>query len=105
MEEIATFYKLSSSLDLLYEIAVKKIDLKELKEFTVHGDKVIRTQNQNKPVEEKPEYQELKPGKKEKDAELIIFGESSDRIMYTLANCCKPIPGDDVFGFITPVKD
>jgi GTP pyrophosphokinase len=21
--------------------------------------------------------------------------------MYSLANCCKPIPGDDVFGFIT----
>ncbi|MEP6596298.1 MAG: ACT domain-containing protein, partial [Ginsengibacter sp.] len=36
-----------------------------------------------------------------KDTELIIFGESSDKIMYTLANCCKPIPGDDVFGFIT----
>ena len=36
-----------------------------------------------------------------KDAELIIFGESSDKIMYTLANCCKPIPGDDVFGFVT----
>ena len=36
-----------------------------------------------------------------KDTELIIFGERSDKIMYTLANCCKPIPGDDVFGFIT----
>src|SRR5690606_15635529 len=36
-----------------------------------------------------------------KDTELIIFGESSDKILYTLANCCKPIPGDDVFGFIT----
>jgi len=36
-----------------------------------------------------------------KDTELIIFGESSDKIMYTLANCCKPIPGDDVFGFVT----
>ena len=39
-----------------------------------------------------------------KDTELIIFGESSDKIMYTLANCCKPIPGDDVFGFVTTGK-
>ena len=57
-----------------------------------------------RPVEEKQEYNEAltKQGnKKDKEAELIIFGESSDRIMYTLANCCKPIPGDDVFGFIS----
>ena len=39
-----------------------------------------------------------------KDTELIIFGESSDKIVYNLANCCKPIPGDDVFGFITTGK-
>ena len=32
---------------------------------------------------------------------MIIFGESSDRIKYKLAQCCQPIPGDDVFGFIT----
>src|SRR3569833_2351727 len=24
--------------------------------------------------------------------------------VYTLANCCKPIPGDDVFGFVSVVK-
>jgi GTP pyrophosphokinase len=24
--------------------------------------------------------------------------------MYQLANCCKPIPGDDVFGFVTTGK-
>ena len=24
--------------------------------------------------------------------------------MYNLANCCKPIPGDDVFGFVTTGK-
>ena len=39
-----------------------------------------------------------------KESELIIFGESSDKIMYNLANCCKPIPGDDVFGFVTTGK-
>ncbi len=99
LEELATYYKLGSSLDLLYEIAVKKLDLKELKDFTVHGDKLIAPRVV-KQVEEKPDYHEIKPASK-KDTELIIFGESSDRIMYTLANCCKPIPGDDVFGFIT----
>jgi GTP diphosphokinase / guanosine-3',5'-bis(diphosphate) 3'-diphosphatase len=35
---------------------------------------------------------------------LVIFGERSDRIVYTLANCCKPIPGDDVFGFVSSGK-
>ncbi len=99
LEELAGFYKINSTLDLLYEIAIKKIDLKELKEFTVHGDKIISP----KPIkipEEKSVGIEGKPLSK-KDTELVIFGESSDKIMYTLANCCKPIPGDDVFGFIT----
>ena len=97
LEEIALYYKTSSTLDLLYEIAIKKIDLRELKEFQVLGDK-IHPPKVIKPVVE--EKQDTKQANK-KDTELIIFGESSDRIMYTLANCCKPIPGDDVFGFIT----
>ena len=86
-------------MDLLYEVAIKKIDLKELKEFTVHGDKLVPPKPV-KIIEEKTE-QDFSGKHSKKEAELIIFGESSDRIMYTLANCCKPIPGDDVFGFIT----
>ncbi len=102
LEELATFYKLNSSLDLLYDIAIKKIDLKELKEFTASGDRLFPP----KPPVAKVEIEEKSEGEtarnyNKKDAELIIFGESSDRIMYTLANCCKPIPGDDVFGFVT----
>ncbi|MEQ1552989.1 MAG: bifunctional (p)ppGpp synthetase/guanosine-3',5'-bis(diphosphate) 3'-pyrophosphohydrolase [Ferruginibacter sp.] len=100
MEELCQFYKIHSTLDLLYEIAIKKIDLKELKDFTVHGDKLAMPKP-IKTTEDKPAYDpSLKPVGK-KDTELIIFGESSDKIMYTLANCCKPIPGDAVFGFVT----
>ena len=86
---------------MLYDIATKKIDLKELKDFTTHGDKLVPPKPVELPKSDKPEYDPnyKSPGKKE--AELIIFGEDSDRIMYTLANCCKPIPGDDVFGFVT----
>jgi len=99
LEEITTYYKLNSTLDLLYDIAVKKIDLKELKEFQVLGDKITAPKVIKPLPEEKSETSHKNLHKK--DTELIIFGESSDRIMYTLANCCKPIPGDDVFGFIT----
>jgi GTP pyrophosphokinase len=96
---LAGFYKLPSPLDLYYQISVKSIDLKELSEFHVLGDKLeppkpIRPEIKPDPIHALPK----------KDAELIIFGESSDKIMYTLANCCKPIPGDDVFGFVSTGK-
>ncbi|MEO6836811.1 MAG: RelA/SpoT family protein [Ginsengibacter sp.] len=98
-EEIASFYKLNSILDLLYDIAVKKIDLKELDDFHVVGDKISPPKIIKPHPEVNPELISKKDNKK--DNELIIFGESSDKIMYSLANCCKPIPGDDVFGFVT----
>ena len=101
LEELASFYKLNSTLDLWYEIAIKKIDLKELKEFSVHGDKLVLPKPVKPVVEEKTDKESAARPYDKKDAELIIFGESSDKIQYSLANCCKPIPGDDVFGFVT----
>lgn len=100
IDELVTYYKLASPLELYYGISVKNIDLKDLKEFKTFGDRLEAP----KPVklqEVKPEYN---PHLDKKDTELIIFGESSDRIVYNLANCCKPIPGDDVFGFVTTGK-
>ncbi len=101
MEELAAFYKMNSPLDLLYDIAIKKIDLRELKEFTATGDRLFPPKPVKVEVEEKIDTGAVAKSYNKKDAELIIFGESSDKIMYTLANCCKPIPGDDVFGFVT----
>jgi GTP pyrophosphokinase len=102
IEVLTNFYKQPSSLDLFYAVAVKNIDLKEIKEFHQSGDR-LEAPKPVKPViqENKNEGQSTIP---KKDAELIIFGESSDRIVYNLANCCKPIPGDDVFGFVTTGK-
>ncbi|RYG02697.1 MAG: bifunctional (p)ppGpp synthetase/guanosine-3',5'-bis(diphosphate) 3'-pyrophosphohydrolase [Chitinophagaceae bacterium] len=100
---LTSYYKLPSSLDLYYQISVKAIDLSELKEFHLLGDKL----EPPKPAKPLPEVKVETPAQSalaRKDAELIIFGESSDRIVYTLANCCKPIPGDDVFGFVTTGK-
>lgn len=32
---------------------------------------------------------------------MLLIGEDMDVIDYKLAKCCNPIPGDDVFGFVT----
>ena len=101
LDELASFYKVHSSLDLLYDIAIKKIDLKELKDFTASGDRLFFPKPVKVEPEQKHESEHAIKSFDKKDTELIIFGESSDKIMYTLANCCIPIPGDDVFGFVT----
>jgi len=101
---LAVYYKMASPLDLYYQISIKNIDLKELKEFHLSGDKLEPPKPIRPVIEHKPHESAAQTAINKKDAELIIFGESSDRIVYNLANCCKPIPGDDVFGFVTTGK-
>ena len=103
IDQVMFYYKLHSHLDLLYRIATKNIDLKELKLFLVQGDKIEAP----KPVviqTEQPQEHNTQKQISKKDSELIIFGESSDQIKYSLAKCCNPIPGDDVFGFVSTGK-
>ena len=99
LNEIQTHYKKPSLLDLYYAIAVGSVDLNELKTFSVYADKMQhpgREQKNEVKVEE-----EVSKSKPAKGTELIIFGEKSDKVLYKLAQCCQPIPGDDVFGFVT----
>ncbi len=101
IDELVNFYKVPSQLDLFYNIAIKHTDLKELKEFHVTGGKLEIPKPQKIITEIKPEVEKATH---KKDSELIIFGESSDKIKYSLAKCCSPIPGDDVFGFVSTGK-
>ena len=102
LNEFLSYYKKSSPLDLYYAIAVGDIDLKDLDNFALYGDKLQppgrELKQEIKNISPEEETLKQKPGK---GAELIIFGERSDRILYKLAQCCQPIPGDSVFGFVT----
>lgn len=101
IQELCNFYRVKSQLDLLYGISVGNFDLKRLKEFHVVGDRLVQPPKEKaeaRPPALPADFKSL-PG--QKGAELIIFGESSDKILYKLAQCCQPIPGDDVFGFVT----
>lgn len=97
LQEIMGFYRQPTSMELYYHVAMKKIDLKELKDFTIKAGKLVA------PIhpENKLQYEEKMQQLASTNAELLIFDVSSDKIKYSLAKCCNPVLGDEVFGFIT----
>ncbi|MCS6818888.1 MAG: bifunctional (p)ppGpp synthetase/guanosine-3',5'-bis(diphosphate) 3'-pyrophosphohydrolase [Chitinophagales bacterium] len=96
---LMNYFKCISSLELYYQIATKKINLDELNKLEVIGGKLRLP----RPATERPSqnFDEVVKQTLQKNAELLIMGESSDKIDYKFASCCNPVPGDDVFGFIT----
>ncbi|MDA9951876.1 RelA/SpoT family protein, partial [Chitinophagales bacterium] len=96
---ISNYFKLTSPLDLFVAISKNKIKFGDLKNLeVVHG---IVKANRPKVQAKKDDFQETIAKTLSKNAELIIMGQSSDQLDYSFAPCCNPIPGDDVFGFIT----
>ena len=96
--KLSYFFKLSSTQDLFYNIAKGIIDLKDLKEFAT-SEKVVEQKPQQETDNE--QIQKLIKQVKTKESDILLIGEDLQKIDYKLSTCCNPIPGDDVFGFVT----
>jgi GTP pyrophosphokinase len=95
--KLSYYFKLPTTLDLFYNVAQGKIDVKQLKEF-VASEKVV----ENKPEKVDNGYNEQLIKKvKGSDNDTLLIGEDLQKLDYKLSSCCNPIPGDDVFGFVT----
>ena len=97
--ELGAHFKIPLPQDLYYAAAVGALDFRDLKEFTVQAKKFMRPLPAELPEAELVSVVEEKFAK---GAEVVLFSDTSDKITYKLAQCCQPIPGDDVFGFQTP---
>lgn len=95
--KLSYYFKLPTTLDLFFNVAQGKIDIKQLKEFAA-SEKVI----ENKPEKIEPVYNDFLTKKvKSADSDTLLIGEDLQKLDYKLSSCCNPIPGDDVFGFVT----
>jgi GTP diphosphokinase / guanosine-3',5'-bis(diphosphate) 3'-diphosphatase len=97
INELLAYYKIPSSLELFYRIATGVLDVQDLKEFAQDKGK-IKAQAVAKP---EPQSLEQMVRNVRGSSDMLVLGENLDRIDYKLSPCCNPIPGDDVFGFIT----
>jgi guanosine-3',5'-bis(diphosphate) 3'-pyrophosphohydrolase len=90
-------YNLKNSQELFYRITLERLDLKLLKTLTVEGGKIVlpkQKRAKNKGIDEIL-------AKSKGASNKLVIGEEQQELDYSLSACCKPIPGDRVFGFVT----
>jgi GTP pyrophosphokinase len=93
------FFVMPSGTELYFRIAKGKIDLTKLRDIDcVHG---VLQQEKKAPAAKKDKHEKDVYKKVDKKEDVIIIGEDFKNIQYQMARCCNPIPGDEVFGFIT----
>ncbi len=93
------YFHLPSATELYFRIAKGKIDLSKLRDIeNVNGELQVGKKSTGV-AKEKSASKVF--SKLEKKDDSIIIGEDFNNIEYQMARCCNPIPGDDVFGFIT----
>lgn len=102
VNELVSHFKLKTSLDLFYRIGIGTIDNTMLKEFASSRSNAFMSYIKNK-ISRKPTLTKEEIDKDEITSkyDLLVFGKEEQKLDYKFANCCNPIPGDPVFGFLT----
>jgi GTP pyrophosphokinase len=98
--DLANYFKLPSSQELFYRIAVGNINLKHLKDFHQEKGKIAHKSGVIKKTEPVKSLEQMVVAARGK-SDMLVIGENLQKFDYKLSPCCNPIPGDDVFGFVT----
>lgn len=97
IDELVKRYDTDSAIELYYRIAKGTIDLKKLKGFTIDGGKIKFEKESAEQNQGEQKIVTSSPAK----GETLLIGDEKQKVDFTLSSCCNPIPGDEVFGFIT----
>ncbi|GGB86346.1 RelA/SpoT family protein [Flavobacterium suaedae] len=102
VNELVNYFKLKTSLDLFYRVGVGTIDNQQLKDYAAKKNNTLVNFFKNK-IKRSPSVPQEQIEREEisRNYDQLVFGKDEDKLDYKLANCCNPIPGDKVFGFIT----
>ena len=98
--QMMKFFQINASNDLFYKIGNGSIDNKQIKSFANDYNSYLGY------FKRKIGSNTTKIDKISDSANLIkfdklVFGKEKEMLKYSIANCCNPIPGDIVFGFVS----
>ena len=100
ISQMLEYFKFKNVQDLHYRVAIGSVDNKELKEFAKsYQNKLLNFFKRR--VKKKEDPSEKENQKYSERFDQIIFGKQKEKLTHSIANCCSPIPGDPIFGFVT----
>jgi GTP diphosphokinase / guanosine-3',5'-bis(diphosphate) 3'-diphosphatase len=101
--ELVNFFKLKTSLDLFYRVGIGAIENQQLKDYAAQkGNTFINFfKNKIKRNKDNTAAEDIHKPVISSNYDMLVFGTEHDKLDYKLSQCCNPIPGDDVFGFVT----
>ncbi len=92
------FFKINASSELFFQVGSGTIDNNKIRSFSSdYNSRFISFFKKRLKYDSSSKKKE----NKEKDFHKLVFGKDQHSLSYKIANCCNPIPGDSVFGFIT----
>ncbi len=102
VNQLVNYFKLKTSLDLFYRVGIGTIDNTMLKDYAASRSNALMSFIKNK-ITRKVNIpkEELNKAEVTANYDSLIFGKEEEKLDYKYANCCNPIPGDEVFGFLT----
>ena len=105
IEKLRKFHNFKNEEELLAAIGSKAItlgeaDKNELREKQTSNWKKYLTFSFGNSNKEKPEEKEPQEKEKINPKEILKLTEESLQKKYIMAECCHPIPGDDVLGYV-----
>lgn len=100
INKMVTFFKLKTSLDLFYRVGIGSIDNQMIKEFASSYSNAFISFFKNK-IRRNPVPEDVNKDEITSKYDMLVFGKEEEKLEYILSKCCTPIPGDNVFGFVS----
>ncbi len=100
VNKMVSFFKLKTSLDLFYRVGIGAIDNQMIKDFASSYNNAFISFFKNK-IRRNPAPAEIDKDEITSKYDMLVFGKEEEKLDYKFSQCCNPIPGDEVFGFVS----
>jgi GTP diphosphokinase / guanosine-3',5'-bis(diphosphate) 3'-diphosphatase len=104
VEILTKHFGYKSRIDLFFDLTKEKVKVSDIKNYTIVDGKIVFKKDEldaEKAAVLQSELQKIIRKPQSNKSNLLINNEPADIYQYSLAACCSPVLGDDIFAYLT----